>query len=112
MTETEFLSLADAVLHSVELAFEAAAEAASVDVECARTGNVLEVEFIERGSKIIVNAHVPAREIWVAAKSGGFHFRHEDGCWLDTRGGGELFATLSSLATRQSGQPLSLAPPC
>ena len=54
---------------------------------------ILEIEC-EDGSKVIVNRHVPNREIWVAARSGGFHFRAEDGRWRDTRGGEELAAAL------------------
>ncbi|HXC39169.1 MAG TPA: iron donor protein CyaY, partial [Burkholderiales bacterium] len=66
-------------------------DASGVDCEPElKAGGVLEVEF-EDGTKIIVNKHGAAQEIWVAAKSGGFHFRYEDGRWLDTRSKEELF---------------------
>jgi CyaY protein len=57
-----------------------------------------------------VNRHSIAREIWVAAKSGGFHFRLDGDRWLDTRSGAELFAELSRLAGEQSGCPIQLRP--
>ena len=47
---------------------------------------MLEIEFAD-GSKIIVNRHGAAREIWVAARSGGFHFRWDGAAWRDTRDG-------------------------
>ena len=67
-------------------------------------GNVLELEF-DDGSKVIVNRHVPNSEMWLAGKSGGFHFRQDaSGNWLDTRDGGEFFARLAAMISQQSGQ--------
>ena len=108
MTESEFLAVAEAVLDDIESRIEQTADAADVDVECSRSGNVLEIEFIDQNSKIIVNTQAPMQEIWVAARSGGFHFRMKDDLWLDTRNGSELFAALSSLASAQAGQSLVL----
>lgn len=108
MTETEFLDLAEAVLDRIEAAVEEAGEAADVDVECSRSGNVLEIEFVDNGSKIIVNTQAPMKEIWVAARAGGFHYRFVDGLWRDTRDGSELYAALSRLASTQGGSPLTL----
>ena len=108
MTETEFLTVAGRVLDDVEAAFERAGDAADVDVECSRSGNVLEIEFIDNGSKIIVNTQAPMQEIWVAARAGGFHYRLGDGLWLDTRDGSELYAALSRLASAQAGTALTI----
>lgn len=109
MTETEFLTVAGRVLDDVEAAFERAGDDADVDVECSRSGNVLEIEFVDTGSKIIVNTQAPMQEIWVAARAGGFHYRLNDGRWLDTRSGSELYAALSQLASAQAGRPLTIA---
>ena len=108
MTESEFLAVAEAVLDDIESRIEQTADAADVDVECSRSGNVLEIEFIDQNSKIIVNTQAPMQEIWIAARSGGFHFRMKDDLWLDTRDGSELFTALSSLASAQAGQSLVL----
>jgi CyaY protein len=56
-----------------------------VDVECKRSGNVLEIEFIDNGSKIIVNSQAPLQEMWVAARSGGFHYKRVGDEWRNTR---------------------------
>ena len=104
MTESEFEDLAGATLAALESAFEAAAPDA--DVQAKGTG-VLEIEF-EDGSKMIINRHGAAREIWVAAKSGGFHFRHDGSAWRDTRDGTELFTAVSRLASLQGGTPVVL----
>ncbi len=69
---------------------------------------VLEIELAD-GSKIIVNRHSAAKEVWVAARSGGFHYRFSDGQWRNTRDGSELYAALSALASAQGGAPLTLS---
>jgi CyaY protein len=108
MSESEFLVAAEGVLGAVESAFEQAGEAADLDIECSRSGNVLEIEFANR-SKMIVNTQAPMREIWVAARAGGFHYRFSDGRWLDTRDGSELFDALSRLASAQAGADLKIS---
>lgn len=104
MKDTEFDSLAGEALTRIERALEAS----GVDADFELKGDgVLEVEF-ENGTKIIVNRHSAAQEIWVAARSGGFHFRWDGALWRDTRDGGELFAALSRLVSSQGGQPVLL----
>ena len=106
MDETQFEALAERALTRLE----AAMEASGIDADVERKdGGVLEIEFPD-GSKMIVNRHGAAREIWVAARAGGFHFRWDGALWRDTRGGDELFAALSRLVSAQSGQPVLLRP--
>jgi CyaY protein len=104
MTDTEFEALAATALAAVEHGIEAAG--LDIDIQVKGAG-VLELEF-QNGSKMIVNRHAAAREIWVAAKSGGFHFRHDGTAWRDTRDGAELFAALSTLVSAQAGAPVTL----
>lgn len=87
---------------------EAALEGCTTDLDFElKPGGVIEIEF-DDGSKIIVNRHAAAREIWVAARSGGYHFRPDGERWLATRDGAELMAVLSRCATEQAGEPVSL----
>jgi CyaY protein len=108
MTESEFLALAESSLDEIELALDHASDVSDLDVECSRSGNVLEIEFVDSGAKIIVNSQAPMQELWVAAKSGGFHYKHVDGQWINTRDGSELFSALSQMVSRQSGVPVVL----
>ena len=108
MSETEFLDLAESTLDTIESAMDRLNDQDLLDVECKRNGNVLEIEFIDNGSKIIVNSQAPMQEMWVAAKSGGFHYRREGGAWVNTRDGSELFAALALLASEQGGVQVTL----
>lgn len=102
MTESEYAQLTEAFFQRLDQALEAA----DIDYELA-AGGILEMEF-DDGSKIIINRQPAMHEIWVAAKSGGFHFRWQDGEWRDTRSGDELFAALERMASQQAGEPVSL----
>jgi len=110
MTETEFLRLADVALGVIETALERAANETDLDVECSRSGNVLEIEFVDNGSKIIVNSQTPMQEMWIAAKSGGFHFKYDGTIWRNTRDGSEMFGALSGMASLQAGMAVQIAP--
>ncbi|UCV19222.1 iron donor protein CyaY [Ferribacterium limneticum] len=104
MDDKEFNTLAEATLARID----AALEASGADVDCQlAAGGVLEIEF-DDGSKIIVNRHGVAREIWVAARSGGFHFRWDGTVWRDTRDAAELMEKLSTLASQQAGETIQL----
>lgn len=104
MKDNEFESLSEDALARIERALEASGIDADVE---RKEGGVLEIEF-ENETKIIVNRHGVAKEIWVAARSGGFHFRWDGAAWRDTRDGSELFAALSRLVSSQGGQPVLL----
>jgi CyaY protein len=108
MTASEFLALAESTLEAIEHALERTASAYDLDMECSRSGNVLEVEFVDIGSKIIVNSQAPMQEIWVAAKSGGFHFKRAADKWVDTRTGEELFTALSRIVSVHAGYAIDL----
>jgi len=108
MSETEFLDLAESTLTTIEAALDRFNDEDVIDVECKRSGNVLEIEFIDNGSKIIVNSQAAMQELWVAAKSGGFHYRRIGAQWTNTRDGSELFAALSLLASAQGGAEVTL----
>jgi CyaY protein len=103
-SEAEFDARAGEALASIEQQIEAAAVAADIEL---KPGGVLELEF-EDGSRMVINRHGAARQIWVAARSGGFHFSWDGTQWRDTRDGTELFTALSRLVSAQSGQPVTL----
>ena len=103
MSESEFLALAEATLNQIEAALDRLNDEDVLDVECSRSGNVLEIEFIDNGTKIIVNSQAPMREMWIAARSGGFHYKRVGDEWVNTRDGSELFAALSGMASEQAG---------
>ncbi|MCU9955347.1 MULTISPECIES: iron donor protein CyaY [Burkholderia] len=107
MSDTEYLTRAEAVLAAVERTVDAANDG-DHDIDLERNGSVLTLTF-ENGSKIIVNLQPPMKEVWIAAKAGGFHYRFIDGEWRDTRAGTEFYAALTEYATQQAGLPITFS---
>ena len=102
ITESEFIAAADRTLAAIGEALDSALAASDADVDWSLNDGILEIEC-EDGSKLIVNRHVPNREIWVAARAGGYHFKPAAGLWRDTRSDAELGAALAALVRAQSG---------
>ena len=96
MTESEFNTLADQVFQRIEQALDA------TDIDYDSNSMVMEIEF-DDGSKVIVNRHVPNREIWLAARSGGIHFGWQNDSWINQRDGDELYTKLAALIQTGSG---------
>ena len=107
LTESEFIAATDRTLATVGAALDAALANSDVDLDWSLNDGILEIEC-EDGSKLIVNRHVPNREIWVAARSGGFHFKPREALWRDTRSGDELGTALAALVRAQAGLTIAL----
>lgn len=104
MNDSEFNALADEALTRIEAGLERSG--ADLDFAMISSG-VLEIELPD-GSKVVVNRHSAAQEVWVAARSGGFHFRWDGLAWRDTRDQSELMVSLSALLSAQSGESIRL----
>jgi CyaY protein len=111
--DKQFYQLGSHLLHSIEVALEAADDALDLDLDVERQGgNVINIRFKDK-SVIVVNTQPPLHEIWVAAKSGGYHYRWAGTIakplWLDTKTGKELLSDLSEFATAQAGAEIKVA---
>lgn len=105
MNETEFENAVRTTLDRIEQAIEAS----GADIEFENAGEILELEFANR-SKIIINKQGAAQQIWVAAKSGGFHYSYDDkaSAWRNDQSGAELFSELTRLVSEQAGEKVKL----
>jgi len=97
------------VLACIEVAVDSFLQNDVVDIDANRAGGLLELGF-PNGSKIVLNTQPPLHELWMAARSGGYHYKHANGQWLD-REGREFFEALSTCASEQAGVSLRFAPP-
>ncbi|WP_372523651.1 iron donor protein CyaY [Sulfuricaulis sp.] len=104
MNESEFDKKATDTLLRIEQGIEESG--ADIDFEAA--GGILTLEFAN-GTKIIINKQGAARQIWVAAKSGGYHYGFVDDQWINDQGGGELMSELSRFIREQSGEDVALS---
>lgn len=110
LTDAAYHDLSKAVLDSVEARIDAWLQEDVVDIDAHRTGGLLEMRF-PNGSVLVLNTQAPLQELWLAARSGGFHYKYLGGAWRDTRSGQELFEALSACASEQAGRTLRFEPP-
>ncbi|QNN58017.1 iron donor protein CyaY [Diaphorobacter ruginosibacter] len=105
MTDLEFMDRAEKVLLAIEQCCDTINENTDADLDSQRSGGLVTITFSNR-SQIVVNLQKPLHEIWMAAQSGGYHYKFDGEVWRDTKGSGEFFAELSRDASAQSGQAL------
>ncbi len=108
MTDPEFMDRAETLLKAVEACCDQINDETDADVDNQRVGGMVTLTFADR-SQIIINLQKPLQEVWMAAKSGGYHYRWIDGQWQDTKGQGEFFAALSRNASDQAGRELQFS---
>jgi len=109
LADADYQRLTSQVLATIEAAADRWLQDDVIDIDTQRTGGLLELVF-PNDSRLIINTQPPLQEIWLAARAGGYHYRHVDGRWLDTRDGSEFFAALSEHASVQGGCELVFSP--
>lgn len=107
LSDAEYHAKVHALLARIEAQVDAWLDEDVVDIDSHRTGGLLELSM-PGGSKIVINAQPPLQEIWLAARSGGYHFKWDGAHWLD-REGQEFCARLSRSASEQAGQALTFS---
>lgn len=105
LSDLQYQTLSAELLSGIERQIDRWLQDDVIDIDTARTGGLLELSF-PNGSKIVVNTQPPLHEIWLAAQRGGFHYRHAEGRWRDTKTGAEFFEVLSACASEQAGREL------
>ncbi len=106
MNESEFIDLADNTIEAIQTAIDEC----GADIDYDEVGGVLTLEF-DNGSKIIFSKQTPLKQLWMAAKAGGFHFNYDEAGqrWVcDSGDNEELYAMLSRLATEQADESIKV----
>ena len=103
LSEARFHDLVDAVQEEIEDVFDHS----GLDVDLDNSGGVLTVRF-ENGTQLIFSRQAPLRQLWVAARSGGFHFDYFEAsslciCHANDERLGELLARVTE---EQGGEAL------
>jgi CyaY protein len=71
-------------------------------------GDVLTIEFNDQ-SRYVINSHLAARQIWLAAERSAWHFDPDpEGRWVDRKSGAELWGKLQELLGKKIGRPVAL----
>ncbi|PCJ47689.1 MAG: iron donor protein CyaY [Gammaproteobacteria bacterium] len=77
MQESKFNQLIDELLITIEDAIDESGE----DIDYDTIAGILTLEFSDQ-SKIIINRQAALNQLWIAARSGGFHLDYLDDGWF------------------------------
>lgn len=109
MNESEFQEIADQTIEDIQDAIDDS----GADIDFDEIGGVLTLEF-GNGSKIIFSKQGAMNQLWMAARSGGYHFDYDEAaeCWTcDSGEHEELYAMLSRLSSEQAGEDIEITGP-
>lgn len=101
--ESAFLNRTDSLFARLEDELEAAG------FDTAAADNVLTAEA-DNGTQVVVNRHLPKRELWIASRLGGYHFAWDGAAWRAARDGAEFFAVLNRVLSDACGETVAIAP--
>ncbi|MDX2088464.1 MAG: iron donor protein CyaY [Kofleriaceae bacterium] len=107
MDEADFDRIARDELHAIEDAF---ADIDPDEVEVSTSDGVLRLDLRD-GTRVVINSHRAARQIWMAAIATAWHFDPvgDDGrTWRAPKTGEELRPTLVKLLRERIGLALAL----
>lgn len=104
MTEAEFLELYKQTLSDIEQTVEDAINERDAELDYESGNDMLTLTF-RNGSVAIISRQSAIRQLWLAARSGGFHFDYDaqQQQWICTLNGQSLPELLSEICLEQGG---------
>jgi len=103
MEESKFNQYIDETL----LAIEDAIDEMGLDIDYDTIAGILTLEFANQ-SKVIINRQTALSQLWIAAKSGGFHLDYLDGQWFCKNEDCNLHVLLDRVCSDQAETKVSL----
>jgi CyaY protein len=107
MNEAQFNQLVDDLMFSIEESIDDS----GADLDYENTAGMLTITCEANGSQIILSRQPALGEIWLAARSGGFHFRLEVADrgrhWVNTVSSEPLLKMLTDACMAQSGEQIN-----
>jgi CyaY protein len=107
MSDQEFLNHAEHLLTQLELACDHLNDSTALDIDNQRVGSMITLTLANQ-SQIVVNLQKPLHEVWLASRSGGYHFKHQNDAWMDTKGQGEFWQQLQADLSAQTANSVDL----
>jgi len=104
VNETEFNLHVDDLM----LAIEEALDRSGADLDYENAGSLLTITCEDNGSQVIVSRQPALAQIWVAARSGGFHLSYSEDIWTCSTTGETLQQLLGRTLSEQCGEAVNL----
>jgi len=108
MNEAQFTQEVERIFVAIEDAVEEAMEESGAELDYEGTGGLLTIDCEDSNTQVIVSRQVALLQIWVAAKSGGYHCESRDDGWFCTTTDETLKDLLNRVLSEQSESPVTL----
>lgn len=105
LTESEFNDKMDQTIIAIEEALDGLDE---LDIDYETSGGILTIT-LENGSKVIINRQTPLKQLWLAAKDGGYHLDWIDRQWQTDKDHEALEPLLNRVLSQQSGETVEIS---
>lgn len=103
MQDVEFHEIVDDIVMQLEDELEEFPE----DLDIENSAGILTIVF-PNGSTIVVSRQIATHEIWVAAKSGGFHLASKSDSWFCATTNEDLPSLCSRVISEQLDRPVEV----
>ena len=103
MDDMEFNDRVDEIIEQVEDELDEL----DADLDIESSAGILTVNF-PNGSTVILSRQIASHEIWIAARSGGFHLRYVDSRWICQTTAEALPEMLGRIFSEQLQQEVTL----
>ena len=100
MNENEYNRCVDELMLQIEESIDNSA----LEIDCENSNGILTLTVESNGSQIILSRQTASREVWLAARSGGFHFVLKESIWRDTKTNDTLGMILQQAVKSQAGE--------
>jgi CyaY protein len=100
MDDREFQDRVDGLFNDIEDRIDELEK----DIDVDSTAGMLAIEMPD-GSNVVLSRQIANHEIWVAARSGGFHLSHNNGFWVCGTSNEKLGELLDRVFAEQLGEP-------
>ena len=100
MNENEYNRCVDELMLQIEDSIDNSA----LEIDCENSNGILTLTVENNGSQIILSRQTASREVWLAARSGGFHFILKESIWRDTKTDDTLEMILQQAVKLQAGE--------
>ncbi len=106
MNSAEYTGIAETLYDAIEERLDRMIEDDQMPLDYENSSGVITIECEDTSSQVIISKQQANQQIWVAAKSGGFHCAYDKSVWRCTKTNETLEALLSRVCSEQSNDEI------
>jgi CyaY protein len=106
MNNAEYTDIAEALYAKIEAILDHLIEEQQAPLDYENGSGVITIDCEDTETKVIISKQQANQQIWVAAKSGGFHCAYDTNLWRCTKTQETLEELLNRVCSEQSHQPI------